>query len=270
MRRFPRSVEPSYQVPEHLFQPLWLRSLESLANNHLVYDPIAASACQRCQIKTSCPSQQVQQKQLLYSSLTHMLDQQIRQFLELHPTAWVINVGAGLDTRFYRLDNGLCHWLELDNTEHLIWRNKLFHRSERYSHQVGSVECEQWLDFIHIPEHTPVMIICEQSLLSCPHPQIARFVQSLARRFEHAQLCAVLAGDLCDSSIGRKLGTESYAHGYRDMKRDIVQFLPWLETISVRSPLDSPCQRWKVWQRMLSKLPSFKCRFTPVVVQINW
>ena len=48
-------------------------------------------------------------------------------------------MGAGLDTRFYRLDNGRCHWIELDVTENLLWRQKLFHRSERYQHLCGSV-----------------------------------------------------------------------------------------------------------------------------------
>ncbi|MFA0576591.1 class I SAM-dependent methyltransferase, partial [Vibrio sp. 10N.222.49.F1] len=39
------SAHQEFQVPTNLVQHLWFRSRESLADDGLVYDPIAAQAC---------------------------------------------------------------------------------------------------------------------------------------------------------------------------------------------------------------------------------
>ena len=44
------SAHQELQVPTNLVQHLWFRSRESLADDGLVYDPIAAQACKRCQL----------------------------------------------------------------------------------------------------------------------------------------------------------------------------------------------------------------------------
>lgn len=147
--------QPKHQVPNHLLKPLLLRSRESMIDNGLVYDPIAAKACLSCKMAPDCLSGDVAQKQLLHVTLTQLCDQQVMTFLQQHPDAWVINVGAGLDTRFYRLDNGRCHWIELDVTENLVWRQRLFHKNERYAHHTGSVGEMAWLESLAVPENAP-------------------------------------------------------------------------------------------------------------------
>ncbi len=259
-----------YQIPSNLVQPLWLRSRESLVDNGLVYDPIAARACQRCHLAPECFSGDIDQKQLLHVTLTQLCDKQVRHFLDLYPDGWVINVGAGLDTRFYRIDNGRCHWVELDVTETLLWRQKLFHRSERYQHLCGSVRDLSWLECLPIPESVPVLILCEHALLDCDALQTARFVRALGVNFTNANACIVVAGDKTQTQLGKKIGAGNYAHGFSDPKQAMLNCLPWTRTINVLSPLDSHCRRWKYWQRLLSKFNRLKQRFTPVVIQIHW
>ncbi len=259
-----------YQIPANLLKPMWLRSQESLLDNGLVYDPIAANACQRCYLAPDCLSGDVAQKQLLYVTLTRLCDEKISDFIARHPDAWVINVGAGLDTRFYRVDNGRCHWIELDVTEHLIWRQKLFHRSERYKHVCGSVEDLTWLEQVEVPQNTPLLIVCEHALLDCPQSQVAKFVQALGHQFENACGCFVVAGDLCGNRYGQKLGSESYAHGFAQPHQALLNYLPWARWSQSFSPLDRQCERWRLWQRCLRRFPSLKQRLTPVLVQLRW
>ncbi|GAB2641401.1 class I SAM-dependent methyltransferase [Vibrio panuliri] len=265
-----RSPKTRYQIPANLLQPLWFRSRESLADDGLVYDPIAANACHRCKLAPECFAGDIDQKQLLHATLTQLCDDQVNTFLKHNPDGWIINVGAGLDTRFYRIDNGLCHWIELDVTENLLWRQKLFHNSERYHHHCGSVIDLSWLDEISIPENAPVMIVCEHALLDMANAQVASFVQTLGRHFDDARACLVLAGDLSQSKLGQKMGSGEYAHGYESAKDAMTQYLPWLRRVRTFSPLDKQCRRWKWWQRWLTKLASAKHRFTPVVVLLRW
>ncbi len=270
MATSPKVLSSRYQIPANLLKPLWYRSRESLVDGGLVYDPIAARACQQCQLAPECLSGDTDQKQLLHATLTRLCDQQVNKFIERYPDGWIINVGAGLDTRFYRVDNGRCHWLELDITENLLWREKLFHKSERYLHRCGSVMDLSWLDSLPISEHTPVLIVCEYALLDCEEKEVAHFIQALGRHFVSASACMVLAGDLANSKLGQKLGAGEYAHGYDDPGSAVLHYLPWTKWAKTFSPLDRNCGRWKLWQRWLRRFPKVKSRLTPVLVQIRW
>lgn len=265
-----RSPHRRYRIPTHLLQPLWLRSRESYVDNGLVYDPIAASACQRCQLAPECLVGNIDQKQLLHVTLTQLCDRQVSEFIMKNPDGWVINVGAGLDTRFYRIDNGLCHWIELDVTENLLWRQKLFHQSERYQHLCGSVVDVSWLDALPVPEKAPVLIVCEHALLDCSEKQVAQFIQALGRHFDGARACLVLAGDLTATKWGKATGSGDYGHGYASAQQAVLQYLPWARWVKSYSPLDQYCTRWKLWQRCVTKFKGIKNRLTPVVVQLRW
>lgn len=268
----PKNAPPSqtYQVPSELLQPLWLRSRESLIDDGLVYDPIAARACQRCHLSDECITGDIDQKQLLHATLTHLCDLEVSRFLMHHPKAWIINVGAGLDTRFYRLDNGLCHWVEVDVDETLVWRQKLFHHSERYSMLCGSVPEMKWLEQIHIPQDSAVLVVCEQALLTQQRNQVAHFVQQIGRHFSHAEACLVLAGDKTQSHWGMKMGCVPYAHGLKNPLTSLVAWLPWIYQIKAHSPIESDCKRWRAWQRIVAKLPFIKHRLTPILVHLRW
>ncbi|GEM76864.1 class I SAM-dependent methyltransferase [Vibrio sagamiensis] len=259
-----------HQVPSHLLKPLLLRSRESLVDNGLVYDPIAAKACFHCEMAADCLHGDVEQKQLLHATLTKLCDQRVNQFLQQNPYGLIINVGAGLDTRFYRLDNGCCHWIELDISEHLLWRQRLFHRNERYEHYCGSTHDMSWLERLPHSVNVPVLILCETALLDCTQPQVIEFIQVLSRHFTSAELCMVLAGDLTESKLGQKLGSDRYAHGLERPTKQLLTWFPWVQWIHALSPIDSCCLRWKMWQRWLKKIPLLKYRLTPVLVHIKW
>lgn len=79
-------------VPSKLLRPLWFRSRESLLDDGIIYDPIAAHACRRCQLAPDCLTGNVDQSQLLHATLTQLCDLQVKRFLETNPDGWVINV----------------------------------------------------------------------------------------------------------------------------------------------------------------------------------
>ncbi|WP_338012828.1 class I SAM-dependent methyltransferase [Salinivibrio sp. AR640] len=258
-----------HSVPSKLFKPMWLRSRESLTDNGVIYDPMAAAACQGCVMQPECDWHNLDQTQLLYATLTSQCDAIVKQFLAQHPTAWIINVGGGLDTRFYRLDNGRCRWLEVDVDETLLWRERLFHTSERFRMVQGSVKQLDWLAQLAVPAGHPTMLICDQALLECTNQEISAFCQYISRYFPQVEACLVLAGDKCHSRIGQKLGCESYQHGFADPRMAIIQALPWACRVEEHSPLDKPCPRWRFWQRALAAMPRYRLRFTPMVLHIE-
>jgi O-methyltransferase involved in polyketide biosynthesis len=55
--------------------------------------------------------------QLVVAIRTEILDRETKAFIARHPDAIVINLGCGLDTRFFRIDDGKIHWYNLDLPE---------------------------------------------------------------------------------------------------------------------------------------------------------
>lgn len=259
-----------YAVPDELLQPLWFRSQESLAVNGLVYDPIAAQACQRCQLSTQCRSGQFDKQQRLYASLTLICDQQISSFLQRYPTAWVINIASGLDTRFYRLDNGRCRWIEVDSQTNLNWRSQLFHRSERFYSMVGSIEESAWISQLPDSDGKPVLIVCESAFLKHDQARIMALLQRMSCQLPHAYACIVLAGDKAGSLVGRSLGCVDYQHGVNSVARFLKECLPPLLSYAQFSPLRYACRRWAGWPRYFANFGPWTMRFLPRVVFVEW
>jgi len=70
--------------------------------------------------------------QLFVVIRTEILDGSVKDFIDRHPAALIVNLGCGLDTRFFRVDNGKTRWYDLDLPE-LIRINKLFfEETDRY------------------------------------------------------------------------------------------------------------------------------------------
>ncbi|MGZ4913277.1 MAG: class I SAM-dependent methyltransferase [Halobacteriota archaeon] len=58
-------------------------------------------------------------------------DDKVRSCVARHPEASVVNLGAGLDTAFYRVDNGTLRWCDLDLPTVMALRSELLPAPER-------------------------------------------------------------------------------------------------------------------------------------------
>jgi O-methyltransferase involved in polyketide biosynthesis len=77
---------------------------------------------------------------------TTILDEQVRTFIGSHPEGLVVNLGAGLDTRFYRVDNGSICWIDLDLPDVIAFRRRLEESANsRHALLAASVFDEGWI-----------------------------------------------------------------------------------------------------------------------------
>jgi O-methyltransferase involved in polyketide biosynthesis len=80
---------------------------------------------------------------------TAIFDAEVAAFLDKAPDGLVVNLGAGLDTRFHRLDNGAVRWIEIDLPNVIAFRQKLREpQDERHRLVAASVLDEGWIDEI--------------------------------------------------------------------------------------------------------------------------
>jgi O-methyltransferase involved in polyketide biosynthesis len=115
---------------------------------------------------------------------TTILDEQVGSFLGKVPDGLIVNLGAGLDTRFYRLDNGIVHWIEIDLPGVISFRRKLQEPdSERHRLVAGSVLDQAWIAEVKRDVSTRGLLIAEGLLPYFTEEEHRRIFRSLADHF---------------------------------------------------------------------------------------
>lgn len=114
---------------------------------------------------------------------TEILDERVRAFLDRHPDAVVINLGAGLDARFHRVDNGRVRWFDLDLPDAIDLRDRLLPPGDRVVHLACSMFDFSWLDRVDAARSTPVFVIAEGLFCYCEERAIRKLFKTLAERW---------------------------------------------------------------------------------------
>jgi O-methyltransferase involved in polyketide biosynthesis len=115
---------------------------------------------------------------------TKVLDEQVAAFVARHPDALVVNLGAGLDTRFYRLDNGMIRWIELDLPEVIAFRRKLEEPvNARHLLVEGSVLDPLWPARVKQNACEHVLLIAEGLLPYFTQEEHAAILSGIANNF---------------------------------------------------------------------------------------
>ncbi len=116
-------------------------------DNPILYDPYARDIIARIDYDFSRIEEgQAGEHQLVWPIRAYNFDCIIQKFLVQNSNAVVINIGAGLDTTFQRVDNGSLIWINIDLSDVVILRQKLIPDSERETTIAKSVFDYTWMD----------------------------------------------------------------------------------------------------------------------------
>ena len=100
-------------VSETLLIPLWARAEETKRADGLIRDDFAVQLVEQIDYDFAKFSR-AKHSQTGVAVRSYILDHETTAFIEQHPDAVCINLACGLDTRFYRVDNGKIDWYNLD------------------------------------------------------------------------------------------------------------------------------------------------------------
>lgn len=148
-------------VEETLLIPLYMRAKETLRPDAICGDPKAVQVVSRLDYDFSRFDEQGESMQLDIAVRTEILDEAVCDMLSHSPDAVVVNLGAGLDGRFQRLDNGRVTWFELDLPEVIALRRRFYRESLRNPFVPMSVLDERWFDAIDRAPEQPILVIAE-------------------------------------------------------------------------------------------------------------
>jgi O-methyltransferase involved in polyketide biosynthesis len=173
-------------VSETLLIPLWARAVETRRPDAIIRDPIALEIFENLDYDFS-RFDGAWMTQTGIAVRTKILDAGTETFIREHPRAVVINLGAGLSTRFSRLDNGSIHWVEVDLPDVIALRRLFFRETRRYRCVAGSVTEPATLDALEAGRQ-PVLILAEGLFMYFAEEEVRPVFERLGKLFPGAQM----------------------------------------------------------------------------------
>ncbi len=168
--------------------PLWHRAQVTKANPELLNDPKAVDLVERIDYDFSLFEQQFTlTDSLRAASRTRQFDDKLRAYMGTHPHASIVNLGAGLDTAFYRVDNGSVAWYDLDLPDVISLRKCLLPETKRVTYIAKSLFDMSWCDDID-RTNNGIFILARGVLWFFEEAQVKHFLLSLADRLPGAEL----------------------------------------------------------------------------------
>jgi O-methyltransferase involved in polyketide biosynthesis len=112
----------------------------------------------------------------------HHLDTVLLKLIEKHPDATIVNIGAGLDTTFRRVDNGKIFWYDLDLPDSIELRRKLIPETDRNKFIAKSVFDTSWFKDIKV-RGSKVFFMSAGVLVYLREPEIRQLFLEMIHEF---------------------------------------------------------------------------------------
>jgi O-methyltransferase involved in polyketide biosynthesis len=166
-------------VPETLLGNLNYRAVAARSRHPVLEDPKAIELVERIDY----PFEQFvgDRTGQRHALRVRKFDEEIRRFLAEHPGGTVVALGEGLETQFWRVDNGRVQWLTVDLPEPVNLRRQLLPDGPRRRTLACSATDSQWMD--HVDSSQGVMITAQGLLMYLQPGEVDRLVDLCAQRF---------------------------------------------------------------------------------------
>ncbi len=115
-------------------------------------------------------------------------DNALKKYIEKFPETAVVNVGAGLDTTFYRVDNGRIKWYDLDLPDAIEFRKKYIPQSTRCVYISKSALDYSWFDQVDFNPAQGIFIIAGGFIYYFQESEISALFGALAQKFPGGEL----------------------------------------------------------------------------------
>ena len=254
--------------------PLWARAEESERRDAIIKDPLAQELVSKIGLDVSVYKKEWM-TQLVVAIRTEILDRETRIFIDKHPGAMVINLGCGLDTRFFRVDDGSLRWYDLDLPDAINVRREFFAETGRYRMLARSVFDYSWVSDISRSRESgePVLIIAEGLLMYFPESQVKELLSVLSTAFPGVEmLLETMSPFMVQESkkpeTGRRFQIDvSFEWGVQSGK-ELEKFNDRIRLVNEWNPLDYHKQRWKT-MRWLTMIPTIRNSFGSRIIHIT-
>ncbi len=245
-------------VEETLVIPLWARAKDAEKEDPVLNDTYARDIVAKVDYDFSkIETRYMENHQLVWTVRAYNFEHCVREFLENKNNAVVINIGAGLDTAFRRLDNGSVLWFNIEMPDVAALRKKLIPDSEREKTIAKSVFDFSWMIDIDQQIKGRSMLFMAAGVFCYFEPnEVRTLFRKLADSYpsSHVLFDAMSRFTVWFSNreIIKKSGIDSSARLKWHLKR-ASKLKEWVETIKIieEYPMFSRVPIKKSWSKKL-------------------
>jgi O-methyltransferase involved in polyketide biosynthesis len=179
----------SNELFQQLLAPLWLHAIEQQYLQPIIRDTKSIeifAAMDYSPHSLPLPNS----AQVLSCIRSAIIDQWVQNYLNYYPDGIVVEIGAGLSTRFERLTNTSGHWFELDSLAALQLRRQFFLESDRRQFiEISITEMDwDWVARVKSASIAPPLFIAEGLLMHLEIKQVQNILSNLANKFYGSML----------------------------------------------------------------------------------
>ncbi|MBU0917765.1 MAG: class I SAM-dependent methyltransferase [Gammaproteobacteria bacterium] len=115
-------------------------------------------------------------------------DNAVKNYTLAHPDATVVNLAAGLETNFSRVDNGRLTWFDVDLPDAIDFRRQFIPETAR-SHTVkGDILDHAWMDRIEFDPVKGLILVASGIFCYFTEQQLLELLSAMAEKFPGAQI----------------------------------------------------------------------------------
>jgi len=188
-------------IPESMLHALYARAKESEREGCYVYDRKAMEVVKGLDYDFFRVEKEISMGKGVLAR-TILLDKMVAEYVSAHPDAVVINLACGVDTRFYRVDNGSIRWYDLDLPEVIEARKRLLGAQERGGMIAKSAMDDTWAE--EVEAKGPVLVIVENFTMYLEEQAVGKLFQILRAHFPQAEVYVEVASEAAVKNITEK------------------------------------------------------------------
>ena len=177
--------------------PLAVKANETQRKNARIRDTKAVEIIRALKIDTKPYDKFMSHEGVIARSI--MLDRMVKNFIKKHPDCVIVNMGAGFDNRFSRVDNGCISWFDLDLPDSIEQRKKVYEERDRVVMLSGSVLDEAWCPQVAAEiqkRNARVLFLAEGLFMYLSLEEIGRCLKIIKKHFPQATLYAEMNNPL--------------------------------------------------------------------------
>ncbi len=187
-------------------------ALESQKNNPILNDPMAQYCLDKLITLATEEERTLLFNRKLSTSLTSHIairarkyDSIINNFISDNPPSIVVNLGCGFDTRYWRIDNNKCEYIELDLPALAEIKKDILKEHLKYEIIGCSVLDSSWIDRISSKGNRNFLLVAEGLFMYLPKADVISLFKTLADRFYHSQIVLEVVTEKYTRGIWKKI-----------------------------------------------------------------
>lgn len=174
-------------IPETMLVTLWAKAIESQNHTPILIDKKSTEIIQKINYDFT-RFKGAKFSQVGICTRAKLIDDETVAFINKHQQSIIVQIGAGLDTRFHRLN---CPknvtWYDIDVPEVIALREKLITRQDNNYYLAYSMFDEKWMAYIQ-DKCLPTLIIIEGVLMYFEEKDVRQFFDMICQNFDKAEM----------------------------------------------------------------------------------